>query len=77
MSDYIVDKPKDYIRPEVHRRASFAVERAEFYYKSMGYALKGGNVLSCRSTRKFLQARRIYIHYLNEFQTKQNLPLSK
>jgi hypothetical protein len=26
--------------------------------------------------KKFLQARRIYIHYQNEYQQKQNLPLS-
>lgn len=77
MSNYIIDPPRQKIRPEIHRRMSFAYERGEHYYKATGFALKGGNIFSCRATHKWLQARRIYIHYQNEFQTKQNLPKSK
>lgn len=77
MSDLIVEKSRQKTRPEIHKRMTFAYESGEHYYKAMGHSLKGGNVFSCRSTKKFLQARRIYIHYQNEFQTNQNLPLSK
>lgn len=76
-NEYIIDPKRLKIRPEIHRRMSFAYERGEHYYKAIGHALKGGNIFSCRATKKWLQARRIYIHYQNEFQNKQNLPLSK
>lgn len=65
------------IRPELHRRMSFAYERGEYYFKAIGHAVKGGNIFSCRASIKWLQARRIYLHYQNEYQLKQNLPLSK
>lgn len=74
---YITNAPSIKIRPEVHTRMSFAYQRGEYYYNAMKHVLNGGNVFSSRTTRKFLQARRIYIHYENEFQLKQNLPLSK
>lgn len=65
------------IRTEVHTRQTFAYERAEYWLKRVNSALKGGNTFTCRATKKFLQARRIYIHYMNEYQIDQNLPLSK
>lgn len=77
MSEYIIDHPRQKIRPEIHRRMTFAYERGEHYYNAMHHVLKGGNIFSSRPTKKFLQARRVYIHYQNEFQTKQNLSLSK
>lgn len=74
---YIQDAPRKKIRKEVHTRCSFAYERGLHYYSAMKHVLSGGNIFSSRATQKFLQARRIYIHYQNEFQIKQNLPLSK
>jgi len=63
-------------RKEVHTRSTFAYEQAVKYLKAMQFAVRGGNVLTCKSTMKFLQARRGYIHYTNEFQTTQKLPQS-
>lgn len=64
------------VRKEVHSRQSFAYERAEYWLKRINAAQRGGNILTCKWTTKFMQARRIYIHYANEFQIAQNLPLS-
>jgi hypothetical protein len=76
MNDYIQDKPRQTIRKEVYTRMNFAYERGAHYYETIQFSMKGGNIFSCRATNKFLQARRIYIHYQNEFQRNQNLPLS-
>jgi len=76
-ADYIKDPPRIKIRTEVHRRCTFAYERGEHYYNAMKHVLSGGNIFSSRATQKFLQARRIYTHYQNEYQRNQNLPLSK
>lgn len=65
------------IRKEVYTRTGFAYEQAEFWLKRINTASKGGNILTCKWIRKFLQARKIYIHYTNEFQINQNLPLAK
>jgi hypothetical protein len=73
---YITELPRQKIRKEIYSRMSFAYAQGERYYKIAGYSLSSGNIFSCRATAKFLQARRIYIHYQNEFQKKQNLPLS-
>lgn len=77
MDGFIMESPRQKIRKEIHSRMTFAYERGEHYYNAMSHVLKGGNIFSSRSTKKFLQARRIYIHYQNEYQNKQNLPLSK
>ncbi len=65
------------IRKEVYSRQKFAYEKGLFYYDKIKHVKDTGNVFSCKSTLKFLQARRIYIHYTNEFQINQELPLSK
>jgi len=74
---YIQDAPRIKIRPDIHRRQSFAYERGLHYFKKITYEVVSGNIFSCKATKKWLQARRIYIHYANEFQRNQNLPLSK
>ena len=66
-----------YIRKEIHTRSSFAFEQGNKYYKLMKHIQESGNVFTSKFTRKFLQARRIYVHYCNEYQTKQDLPLTK
>lgn len=76
MNDFITELPRQKIRKEVYSRMAFAYERGEFYFNTMKFSLSGGNIFSCRPTHKFLQARRIYIHYQNEYQKNQNLPLS-
>jgi hypothetical protein len=62
---------------EVHRRQSFAYNSANKWLRQINHNVSGGNILTGKATRKFLQARRIYIHYANEFQKHQNLPFSK
>lgn len=61
------------IRKEIHTRSKFAYSLAEKYAKLID---KQGNVLTSKTTRKYLQARRIYVHYSNEFQRNLNLPLT-
>lgn len=66
------------VRKEVHTRTRFAHDISIIWFNKMGHSIKsGGNVMSCKATKKFLQARRIYIHYTNEYQLCQRLPLSK
>jgi hypothetical protein len=64
-------------RKEIHTRGSFAYEQGKKWYKNIQHSFDSGNIFSCRATQKYLQARRIYIHYQNEFQLNNNLPLSK
>lgn len=66
------------IRKEVHTRTSFAYDRSEFYFDKMKHYTveKSGNILTNIYTRKFLQARRIYVHYTQEYQLNQYLPLT-
>ena len=65
------------IRKEIHYRQQFAQERGIYYYRLMKNSLDSGNIFTCKAALKYQQARRIYIHYTNEFQLKLNLPLSK
>ena len=65
------------VRKEVYTRTTFAYGKAEYWLKRVNSASQGGNILTCVWVNKFLQARRIYIHYTNEFQLNQKLPLSK
>lgn len=65
------------VRNEVHTRRSFAEDRGRYYYDKMQHVLKSGNIFTSKSTMKFLQARRIYIHYVNEYQRCQGLPFSE
>ncbi len=65
------------IRKEVHSRQSFAYSKGEEWFTKIQNSLRSGNIFSCKATEKWLQARRIYIHYQNEFQINQELPLSK
>ena len=76
MNEYITELPRQKIRKEVHSRMNFAYDRGLHYYNTIKFSISGGNIFSCRATHKFMQARRIYIHYQNEFQRNQNLPLS-
>ena len=64
------------IRKEIHTRSSFAFEEGNRYYKAMKHIQESGNVFTSKATRKFLQARRIYVHYCNEYQSKQDLILT-
>ena len=64
------------IRKEVHTRCAFSLEQGEKYFKELVRQgiLDRGNILSNFWTRKFIQARRIYIYYTNEFQSNFQLP---
>lgn len=64
------------LRTEVHRRCKFAQTKADQYFDQLTHVRKQGNILTSKATHKFLQARRIYIHYCNEFQKHFNLPIS-
>lgn len=66
-------------RQDVHGRSRWAYEQAEKWYDKLQHCTeeKGGNILSCKPMIKLLQARGIYIHYCNEFQRNQNIPLIK
>lgn len=64
------------VRKEVHIRRSFAEEQGKKWYKTMQHSLNSGNIFTCRAAYKYLQARRIYVHYCNEYQLNQNLPLT-
>ena len=58
------------IRKEIHTRTSFAKKKAEEYLKQMMHVKKAGNnILLCRATLKFIQAKRIYDHCNAEFGT--------
>lgn len=73
----IETEPNKVTRKEVHTRTRFAQDAALKWYGLIAHAVKGGNILTCKATKKFLKARRVYIHYCNEFQNNQNIPLSK
>lgn len=77
MRMYPLNYPISPIRKEVHSRQTFAYSAAERWLKTINHNKNGGNILMGKATHKFLQARRIYIHYANEFQRNQCLPLSK
>lgn len=64
-------------RKEVHTRTRFANERALYWHDKIKNAAKSGNILTCKATMKFLQARKIYVHYSNEFQLNAKLPIMK
>ena len=66
------------IRKEVHTRSRFAIIKGEEYFTKAVKAkiTDNGNVFTCKQMQKYLQARRIYIHYTNEFQTLMILPKS-
>lgn len=65
------------IRKEVHTRTRFAMVEAEKYFKKIVSAktVDNGNILTCKNMRKYLQARKIYVHYSREFQAIMGLPL--
>jgi hypothetical protein len=63
------------IRKEIHTRMTFAYRQAEYLLKRINGAAITGNILTCVWMDKFLQARKIYIHYMNEYQINQKLPL--
>lgn len=66
------------VRREVHTRTAFAYDKALFYFdKTAKQDRKSVNVCSCKTMKKYLQARRIYIHYTNEYQISQGLPLTR
>lgn len=64
------------IRKEIYSRSNFAYSQGVFWYKKIGNSLSSGNIMTCKAALKYQQARRIFIHYSNEFQNNQNLPLS-
>lgn len=59
-----------------YSRMSFAYDKGLQYYKAMKSSIDGGNLFMCKATRKFLQAQRIYYHYLNYLQRQDGLHLS-
>ncbi len=65
------------VRKEVHTRMSFAYNKGCYYYKLLEQPAKSGNLFTCRVMHKLLKARRIYVHYQNEYQRCQGLKLSK
>jgi len=65
------------VRKEAHSRRSFAEDKGRFYYEKMKHILNNGNIFNAKATMKYLQARRIYVHYTNEYQQCQGLPLTK
>lgn len=73
----IVSKQRMKVRKECHTRCSFAYTQGEKWLKRINHSAQSGNIFSCKGTIKYLQARRIYIHYQNEFQFCQELSLSK
>ena len=66
------------VRKEIHTRTIFANERGLYYFNKIIQARipETGNIFSCKYMKKFLQARRIYIHYTNEYQLVCKLELS-
>jgi len=64
-------------RKEEHTRTRFAYERGLYWYEKVKNSISSGNVMTCKAMLKFLQARRIYVHYTNEYQIKAGLPLTK
>lgn len=73
---FIVPFEAKKIRNEVHSRTIFAYQSASFFLKKITQIERSGNILSSKWTKKFLQARRIYIHYTNEYQTCTGLSLT-
>lgn len=65
------------VRKEVHTRSTFALQKAKYWLKRLNASADSGNLLTCVGMRKLLQARRVYIHYTNEYQKNQGLPLKK
>lgn len=64
------------IRKEIHTRTIFAHDMAAHWFERMKNVQKtAGNLCSSVATRKFLQARRIYVHYTREYQKQTGLPL--
>lgn len=56
------------VRKEINTRLKFSKEQGEYWFKQMNNVQRsGGNILSSRATRKFLQAIRIDQHYKKEF----------
>lgn len=43
----MTNETTEVIRPDIHRRMTFAYERGEHYFKAAGHSLRGGNVFSC------------------------------
>jgi hypothetical protein len=65
------------ITPEIYTRQNFAYERGVYWHNLIKHSINGGNIITCKATRKFAQARKIYIHYANVFQKRRGLPLTK
>lgn len=73
----VLEGNRSKVRKEVHSRMTFAYNCGAFWFNKIGHILKSGNIFSSKDTHKWIQSRRIYIHYQNEFQRCKNLPLSK
>lgn len=65
------------VRNEIHTRTIFAHDEGVKWLEKIKHSLASGNIMSCKATNKFLQARRIYIHYTQEFQKSYRLPCIK
>lgn len=74
--DSVIEGNKIKPRKECYTRQTFAYEKGLHWFSKIQHQVRAGNIFSCKATIKWLQARRIYIHYQNEFQKNQLLPLS-
>jgi hypothetical protein len=56
------------VRNEINTRFQFAKEQGEYWFNKIKSAERGGgNVVSCKASEKYCQARRVYLHYQEEF----------
>lgn len=55
------------LRNEVNTRFAFAKKQGGYWFGKIKSVEKNGNVVSCAASEKYLQARRIYMHYQGEF----------
>ena len=58
---------RHYIRKEIHTRTDFAAKQLSIQVKRLS-SITGSHfgVASCKWSRKFVQAKRIYDHYVQE-----------
>lgn len=75
---YIEPPTPRHVRNAAKTRATYAADRGMYYFeRAYKSDLKSGNIMSCLNMQKYLQARRIYVHYTNEYQQCLGLPLTK
>lgn len=61
-------EPVRRLRPEIATRIAFAAAEGNYAFQRMKNVEKsGGNIMSCKATRNFMRALKIYQHYNEEF----------